>query len=273
MKRRRQRVQFTREVAGWYDLYRRTFYNYKSDARIASSILEYYMPETNRILEIGIGTGSFAIEMAKLGYVVDGVDNSPAMRHIARKKIEENGFKEFINLGSERCETMDLTQEKKFSSPYSAIISHGLFYFIDSIRGDPYLDFTSYVVGRDNINKAFRKISDHLTQDGLLLLNMINDYNPLRGKRDFLDLGEGGIWEVKTDPKKYDENGEGGELINTYENKRNGDTFEYKFIKSLFRKEDIDHDLVETGFEFVEERLDSAGKRGFYVVRKKMKSA
>ena len=128
MKRRRQRVQFTREVAGWYDLYRRTFYNYESDARIASSILEYYMPETNRILEIGVGTGSFAIEMAKLGYVVDGVDNSPAMRHIARKKIEENGFKEFINLGSERCETMDLTQEKKFSSPYSAIISHGLLF-------------------------------------------------------------------------------------------------------------------------------------------------
>ncbi|MBU7024430.1 MAG: class I SAM-dependent methyltransferase [Theionarchaea archaeon] len=54
--------------------------------------LEYYTQlalEAGQALEIGIGTGRVAMELARVGVEVWGIDNSPAMLGIARAKIEE----------------------------------------------------------------------------------------------------------------------------------------------------------------------------------------
>lgn len=54
--------------------------------------LEYYKQlavEAGQALEIGVGTGRVALELAKAGVEVWGIDNSPAMLGIARTKIRE----------------------------------------------------------------------------------------------------------------------------------------------------------------------------------------
>ena len=50
------------------------------------------LPEGGRVLEVAPGPGYFCIELAKLGpYAVTGLDLSPTMVEIARKKAAEAG--------------------------------------------------------------------------------------------------------------------------------------------------------------------------------------
>ena len=73
-------IQFTQEVAEWYDDYRATFYNYEVDAETATETIRKFRSDAKRILEVGVGTGAFAIALAKRGFEVDGIDNSPLGR-------------------------------------------------------------------------------------------------------------------------------------------------------------------------------------------------
>ena len=48
--------------------------------------------ERNLVVELGCGTGSFTLEMAKKGYDIMGIDLSPEMLDIARNKAANEGF-------------------------------------------------------------------------------------------------------------------------------------------------------------------------------------
>lgn len=47
--------------------------------------------EVRRVLELGVGTGRFAIPLANAGYAVTGTDGSPRMLEICRRKAEAEG--------------------------------------------------------------------------------------------------------------------------------------------------------------------------------------
>ena len=48
--------------------------------------------EKNLVVELGCGTGSFTLEMAKRGYDIMGIDLSSEMLDIARRKSVDAGF-------------------------------------------------------------------------------------------------------------------------------------------------------------------------------------
>lgn len=57
----------------------------------------FKLPSGSRILDVGCGTGRHSVELAKRGYQVTGVDISPGMLDVARKKAGEAGVEvEFI---------------------------------------------------------------------------------------------------------------------------------------------------------------------------------
>ena len=61
-------------------------------ADIAEDSEEAIAQERNLIVELGCGTGSFTLEMAKKGYDIMGIDLSPEMLDIARNKAANEGF-------------------------------------------------------------------------------------------------------------------------------------------------------------------------------------
>lgn len=54
-------------------------------------LLERWEVEPEVILDVACGEGTFAVEMAKLGYQVVGVDRSPRMLRLAREKADAAG--------------------------------------------------------------------------------------------------------------------------------------------------------------------------------------
>jgi SAM-dependent methyltransferase len=59
--------------------------------------IEYYLERLNRtkgrVLEAGVGSGRFLIPLLENGYNVEGIDYSPEMLDLCRKRCKERGFK------------------------------------------------------------------------------------------------------------------------------------------------------------------------------------
>jgi SAM-dependent methyltransferase len=58
--------------------------------------LEKYLPPSGKILDIGAGTGAYAIPLAERGYTVTAADLSPELIGTCQKKIENSGLSEKI---------------------------------------------------------------------------------------------------------------------------------------------------------------------------------
>lgn len=64
--------------ARYYDLLYRDK-DYRAESEYVASHIRKYAPQAKRILELGCGTGAHAEHLARMGYVVHGVDMSEAM--------------------------------------------------------------------------------------------------------------------------------------------------------------------------------------------------
>ena len=64
--------------ARYYDLLYRDK-DYRAESEYVASHIRQYAPQAKRILELGCGTGAHAEQLARMGYLVHGVDLSPQM--------------------------------------------------------------------------------------------------------------------------------------------------------------------------------------------------
>jgi SAM-dependent methyltransferase len=71
--------------ARYYDLLYRDK-DYAGESRFVADKLRAYAPKQAAVLELGCGTGGHAIELARLGYDVSGVDFSEAMLNEANRR-------------------------------------------------------------------------------------------------------------------------------------------------------------------------------------------
>jgi ubiquinone/menaquinone biosynthesis C-methylase UbiE len=79
-------VQMEGPIASWYD--RSTRGRIPEFARIAADVAAS-LPTGSRVLEVAPGPGFLAIELAKLGYSVTGIDISRSFVEIARRNARE----------------------------------------------------------------------------------------------------------------------------------------------------------------------------------------
>ena len=96
---------FGDKYARYYDALYKTK-NYEGECTFLEEVFGRYASEKPRkVLDVGCGTGGYAIPLAKRGYTVKGIDRSTSMITLARKKAEtENIDVDF--------EAMDLRQIK-----------------------------------------------------------------------------------------------------------------------------------------------------------------
>ncbi len=82
--------------------------------KIKQYITNNYLFEGQTLLDIGMGTGTFAILAAKKGLIVTGIDYSDKMLDVAKKNIEEQGLTDQINI--KRVPIINLDREFKANS-------------------------------------------------------------------------------------------------------------------------------------------------------------
>ncbi|MFX1478854.1 MAG: corrinoid protein-associated methyltransferase CpaM [Promethearchaeota archaeon] len=66
--------------------------------KIKKHIADNLVHKNENLLDIGMGTGTFAILCAKRGAIVTGIDSSGKMLEVAKKKIKQEGLNETIQI-------------------------------------------------------------------------------------------------------------------------------------------------------------------------------
>jgi ubiquinone/menaquinone biosynthesis C-methylase UbiE len=112
-----------------------------------------FQPES--VLDLACGTGTVAILLAKRGLKVYGVDGSPHMLEIAEKKAaKEKVHVEFV-----------LSDMRRFTLPEKVDLVVSLY------------DSLNYIVETEELVSVFRRVREHLNEDGLFMFDVNTLYN------------------------------------------------------------------------------------------------
>jgi SAM-dependent methyltransferase len=108
------------------------------------------LPSAKHILDVGCGTGTLPLLLAKEGFEVTGVDLSSDMLTVAREKAE----KEKVPLAL-------------FQQDMRELEGLGLFDCVTIL-----CDSLNYLLKEDDVHSAFRSAHEHLVAGGLLLIDV-----------------------------------------------------------------------------------------------------
>ena len=88
-----------------------------------------YLQKSDRLLEVGCGTGTTALHHAPQVAHVHATDLSPAMIEIARRKAEEAGVGN-VRFGVGALEDLDADP-----GSYDAVLAHSVLHLVDDVEG------------------------------------------------------------------------------------------------------------------------------------------
>ena len=118
------------------------------------AVWEKYGLKPETVIDLGCGTGSIALPLAKEGYDVIGVDLSPEMLTEADHKAMEEGV-------SVRFACQDMT-ELELGEEADCILS--------------LCDSMNYLTEDGQLEDAFRSIAQHMKKESLFLFDMNTEY-------------------------------------------------------------------------------------------------
>ena len=142
------------DYARYYDLLYRDK-DYPAEAEYVAGLIRKFNPSARSILELGSGTGIHAINLAKQGYEVTGVDLSPVMVNIARSNA--------VSLPQSQSASQPVFSEGdiravRFNKTFDAVIS--LFHVI------------SYQTTNADVTAAFETARHHLKPGGIFIFDV-----------------------------------------------------------------------------------------------------
>src|SRR5699024_6278043 len=136
------------------------------------------------VLELGCGTGSLTTRLAKAGYDMIGVDNSPAMLQEAMEKKEEQSL-----------DILYLMQDMREFELYGTVKA------VVSI-----CDSMNYITEEEDLLEVFRLVNNYLDPGGLFLfdLNTIYKYEKILGDTTIAEhrADASCIWDNYYDPEE-----------------------------------------------------------------------
>ena len=196
------------------------------------AIWEKFGLQPKTVIDLGCGTGSIALPLAKEGYDVIGVDLSPEMLTEADHKAMEEGV-------SVRFACQDMT-ELELGEEADCILS--------------LCDSMNYLTEDGQLEDAFKSIAQHMKQESLFLFDLNTEYKfkDVLGQNVFGSAEEHAayIWE-----NDYDEE----EKINEYyvsffiENEDGlYERIEEFHFERAYSMEEIEEGLQAAGMELVE---------------------
>jgi len=157
--------------------------DYKKWADYVESIIEKHKVNASMILELGCGTGSFGIEMARRGHEMICLDLSTEMLDCAAEKAK-----------NEEVDILFLNQD---------MCSFELYGTVDVIVC--LLDSFNYLTKASQIQKLFKLVQNYLNPDGLFIfdVNTQNKFENTLSNNMFYEIDDDVtyIWENDYNPK------------------------------------------------------------------------
>lgn len=151
--------------------------DYAGRAAYFQRLLAAFRPQSRLVLDLGCGTGSLSVELAKLGYDVIGVDRSAQMLSIATNK-SAGCTPPVLYL----CQ--DMTRLDLYGTIDAAICA---------------LDTVNHLVDPKKLAKAFGRVSLFLEPDGVFIFDVNTPYkhSQVLGENVFVYEGEGAmcVWQ------------------------------------------------------------------------------
>ena len=113
------------------------------DSGISPPELEAYIAvhEPGRAIDLGCGTGTNVLRLAKAGWDVSGIDFVPKAIRIAKRKIKGAKLNAKLFVG-------DVSNNKFFDGPYDLILDIGCYHSLSFAQKEDY---------RNNVNQHLRK--------------------------------------------------------------------------------------------------------------------
>ena len=130
--------------------------DYHAWADYLAHLLQKYSVPGKRVLDLGCGTGSITVPLAKKGYTLTGVDLSPEMLSLAAKKAEEAGC---ANI---QWHEMDITEPDLEWDSYDAIIAT--------------FDVINHLTEEADVQLVFQEAGMMLTDNGLFVFDIQTPY-------------------------------------------------------------------------------------------------
>lgn len=127
----------------WADFYEREIRRFESG-------------QTSLILDLGCGTGSMTLALARRGYDMTGIDISPEMLNVARSRAEKERLSERILW---LCQ--DMTDFELYGT-VEAVVSC--------------LDCVNHLLSRDEVRECFSLVHNYLSPNGLFLFDLNSPY-------------------------------------------------------------------------------------------------
>ncbi len=174
---------------------RRIFFNYmyyrkpRWDTGISPPELVAFI-QTNppgKALDLGCGTGTNVITLAKNGWQVTGIDFAPRAIALARRKLQRAGVQADLHVG-------DVTHLEKISGPFDLILDLGCFHTLGQEERKAYLQNTKRLLAAQGVYLlyAFFAIPGNggpgITQADV---SAINSLFKLVSRQDGTDTGRG----------------------------------------------------------------------------------
>jgi ubiquinone/menaquinone biosynthesis C-methylase UbiE len=141
------------EIAPYYDLLMKDV-DYKSWVKYIEDIFKLYGKNPKKIIDLACGTGTPSIILADKGYEVTGIDNSPYMLEIAKRKAGERENLKFL--------LADMRDFKIDAEPFDAAIC-----LFDSINN---------FLEEEELLSVFQSVKRNLKGEGLFLFDMNTIY-------------------------------------------------------------------------------------------------
>ena len=194
---------------------------------------KYATKKPSLILDLGCGTGSMTIELAKRGYDMTGVDISPEMLDIARREAEKCGLSD---------KNLWLNQD---------ICAFELYGTVDVCVSN--LDTINHLLSKDDVYDCFMLVHNYLDPDGIFIFDINGKYkfeNIYADKTYVYDEKDGVlIWQ-----NKYSKRSKICDFyITAFDKQRDGSYQRHDDVQSerMYRIKDMKSMLLECGFEFI----------------------
>ncbi len=139
----------------WADFYERELHRFE-------------IGKTSLVLDLGCGTGSMTLALARRGYDMTGIDISPEMLNVARARAEKAGVSERILW---LCQ--DMTEFELYGT-VEAVVSC--------------LDSVNHLLSRDEVRDCFALVHNYLSPGGIFMFDLNSPYKfrTIYGDRAYL---------------------------------------------------------------------------------------
>ena len=161
-------------IAPFYDIFNKDV-SHAAWADLAEKCFTRFEGRVESVLDLGTGTGSLALELARRGYDMIGVDASEEMLSVAHRRAEEAGLSERILWLCQKMTDFELY------GTVEAVVSS--------------LDCINHLLSPAQLRECFRLVHNYLVPNGLFLFDVNTPYKfeHVYGDRDYVLEEDGAL--------------------------------------------------------------------------------